>query len=152
PRDASLGWDSGDLTRTRGPARGGPRPRGVGPAHCRSQGGWRRCAPRTGARRWRKGLLPHRGASRRAGGYRFDSVSRGEAAMTDQAPATASAAGTAYRSALEVIAASEPDVADAIAGELASQRRQLKLIASENYASPAVLLAMGNWLSDKYAE
>jgi glycine hydroxymethyltransferase len=28
----------------------------------------------------------------------------------------------------------------------------LKLIASENYASPAVLLAMGNWLSDKYAE
>ena len=58
----------------------------------------------------------------------------------------------AYRSALEVIAASEPDVAEAIAGELASQRRQLKLIASENYASPAVLLAMGNWLSDKYAE
>ena len=50
------------------------------------------------------------------------------------------------------IAAAEPDVAAAIAGELASQRRQLKLIASENAASPAVLLAMGNWLSDKYAE
>jgi glycine hydroxymethyltransferase len=66
--------------------------------------------------------------------------------------APASLTGTAYRSALEVIAAAEPDVADAIAGELASQRRQLKLIASENYASPAVLLAMGNWLSDKYAE
>ncbi len=66
--------------------------------------------------------------------------------------ATVSVTGTAYRSALEVIAASEPAVADAIAGELASQRRQLKLIASENYASPAVLLAMGNWLSDKYAE
>jgi len=64
----------------------------------------------------------------------------------------AAAAGIAYRSALEVIAASEPDVAEAIAAELASQRRQLKLIASENYASPAVLLAMGNWLSDKYAE
>ena len=30
--------------------------------------------------------------------------------------------------------------------------RSLKLIASENYASPAVLLAMGNWFSDKYAE
>src|SRR5262249_32058340 len=27
-----------------------------------------------------------------------------------------------------------------------------KLIASENFASPAALLAMGNWLSDKYAE
>ena len=72
--------------------------------------------------------------------------------MPDLATTASTAAGVAYRSALEVIAASEPDVADAIAGELASQRRQLKLIASENYASPAVLLAMGNWLSDKYAE
>ena len=67
-------------------------------------------------------------------------------------PDPTTATGVAYRAALEVIAASEPDVANAIAGELASQRRQLKLIASENYASPAVLLAMGNWLSDKYAE
>lgn len=58
----------------------------------------------------------------------------------------------AHRHALEVIAAIEPDVATAIIDELAAQRRQLKLIASENYASPAVLLAMGNWLSDKYAE
>jgi glycine hydroxymethyltransferase len=72
-------------------------------------------------------------------------------ASTDPA-STGAAAGAAYRSAFEVIAASEPDVAQAVAGELASQRRQLKLIASENYASPAVLLAMGNWLSDKYAE
>jgi glycine hydroxymethyltransferase len=72
--------------------------------------------------------------------------------MADTATGTGAAAGAAYRYALEVIAASEPDVAGAIVGELASQRRQLKLIASENYASPAVLLAMGNWLSDKYAE
>jgi glycine hydroxymethyltransferase len=50
---------------------------------------------------------------------------------------------TAYRSALEVISAAEPDVANAIVGELESQRRQLKLIASENHASPAVLLAVG---------
>ena len=68
------------------------------------------------------------------------------------APAVANPAASAYTAGLEVIAAAEPDVAAAIAGELASQRRQLKLIASENYASPAVLLAMGNWLSDKYAE
>ena len=67
-------------------------------------------------------------------------------------PHPSPSAAAAYRAALEVIAAAEPDVAAAIAGELASQRRQLKLIASENYASPAVLLAMGNWLSDKYAE
>ena len=74
--------------------------------------------------------------------------------MTSQvdAPNTTSAAAAAYSAALDVIAAAEPDVAAAIAGELASQRQQLKLIASENYASPAVLLAMGNWLSDKYAE
>jgi glycine hydroxymethyltransferase len=58
----------------------------------------------------------------------------------------------AFRSALGVIRAAEPRVADAIAAELADQREMLKLIASENYASPAVLLAMGNWFSDKYAE
>jgi glycine hydroxymethyltransferase len=64
-------------------------------------------------------------------------------------PSTESAA---FRSALDVVRAVEPGVADAITAELASQRASLKLIASENYASPAVLLAMGNWLSDKYAE
>jgi glycine hydroxymethyltransferase len=58
----------------------------------------------------------------------------------------------AYRSALRVIAAAEPGVAAAIYSELADQRASLKLIASENYASPAVLLTMGTWLSDKYAE
>ncbi|MGP4111883.1 glycine hydroxymethyltransferase [Streptomyces sp. 4N509B] len=59
---------------------------------------------------------------------------------------------TAFRSALEVVRGVEPRVADAIGAELRDQRESLKLIASENYASPAVLLAMGNWLSDKYAE
>jgi glycine hydroxymethyltransferase len=58
----------------------------------------------------------------------------------------------AFRAALEVVAAAEPNVAAAIRSELADQRGSLKLIASENYASPAVLLAMGNWFSDKYAE
>ena len=67
-------------------------------------------------------------------------------------PAVAAATATAYTNALEVIGATEPGVAAAIRGELENQRRQLKLIASENYASPAVLLTMGNWLSDKYAE
>jgi len=59
---------------------------------------------------------------------------------------------TAVRSALSVIEAVEPGVAAAISAELTAQRESLKLIASENYASMAVLLAMGNWLSDKYAE
>jgi glycine hydroxymethyltransferase len=65
---------------------------------------------------------------------------------------SATAESTAFRSALDVIRGVEPRVADAIGQELADQRASLKLIASENYASPAVLLAMGNWLSDKYAE
>ncbi|MGY1856508.1 glycine hydroxymethyltransferase [Modestobacter sp. SYSU DS0290] len=58
----------------------------------------------------------------------------------------------AFTSALDVIAQVEPRVAAAIGQELTDQRESLKLIASENYASPAVLLAMGNWFSDKYAE
>ncbi len=58
----------------------------------------------------------------------------------------------AFTYGLNVIEESEPLVAEYIRGELGNQRSQLKLIASENYASPAVLLAMGNWFSDKYAE
>ena len=58
----------------------------------------------------------------------------------------------AYDAALEVIASVEPRVAEATRAELADQRASLKLIASENYASPATLLAMGTWFSDKYAE
>ena len=67
-------------------------------------------------------------------------------------PFDSDAASTAYRSALQVIEAVEPTVAGAIRSELADQRESLKLIASENYASPAMLLTMGTWLSDKYAE
>ncbi len=61
-------------------------------------------------------------------------------------------ASTAFRNAIETVAAVEPRIAAAMAQELTDQRGSLKLIASENYASPAVLLAMGSWLSDKYAE
>ena len=59
---------------------------------------------------------------------------------------------SAYQQALEVIASVEPRVAEATRKELADQRSSLKLIASENYASPAVLMTMGTWFSDKYAE
>lgn len=72
--------------------------------------------------------------------------------MTQTPSAATSDVQTAVTSALEVIATSEPDVARIIRGELDNQRSQLKLIASENYASLATLLAMGNWMSDKYAE
>jgi glycine hydroxymethyltransferase len=64
----------------------------------------------------------------------------------------ADTASAAYRAALQVIESVEPRIAAATRKELADQRDSLKLIASENYASPAVLLTMGTWLSDKYAE
>src|SRR5919112_1353098 len=45
---------------------------------------------------------------------------------------------------------------DALTSSAYSQALQVigsvELIASENYASPAVLLTMGTWFSDKYAE
>ena len=58
----------------------------------------------------------------------------------------------AFAAALDVVARVEPTIAEAILAELDDQRSNLKLIASENFASAATLLAMGNWLSDKYAE
>src|SRR5215207_2409187 len=58
----------------------------------------------------------------------------------------------AFAAAMDVVGEVAPEIAGAIASELADQRVNLKLIASENFASPATLLAMGNWLSDKYAE
>ena len=68
------------------------------------------------------------------------------------AESLAKTASAAYDAMLEVIAAVEPRVAEATRKELADQRSSLKLIASENYASPATLMTMGTWFSDKYAE
>ncbi len=47
---------------------------------------------------------------------------------------------------------SDPEVAGAIRGEELRQRRNIELIAAENYASKAVLEAQGSVLTDKYAE
>ncbi len=58
----------------------------------------------------------------------------------------------AYLAGLSAVGAEAPGVAAAIVGELQSQRSSLKLIASENYSSLAVQAAMGNLLTDKYAE
>ncbi len=57
-----------------------------------------------------------------------------------------------YNQILDIIGGIEPRIAGAIRSELTDQRGSLKLIASENYASLPVLLTMGTWLSDKYAE
>ncbi|WP_256545541.1 serine hydroxymethyltransferase [Halobellus inordinatus] len=46
----------------------------------------------------------------------------------------------------------DPDVADALSGEVQRQRDTLAMIASENHASEAVLEAQGSALTNKYAE
>ena len=50
------------------------------------------------------------------------------------------------------LAAVDPEIAAAVDAEFARQRDGLELIASENYASRAVLEAMGSVLTNKYAE
>lgn len=46
----------------------------------------------------------------------------------------------------------DPEVSAAMEKELARQRRNLELIASENIVSPSVMAAMGSVLTNKYAE
>src|SRR6266446_7101950 len=46
----------------------------------------------------------------------------------------------------------DPDVWQAIQGERRRQQQGLEMIASENYASPAVMAAQGSVLTNKYAE
>jgi len=50
------------------------------------------------------------------------------------------------------IARSDPQLWAAIASEFRRQEEGIELIASENYASPAVLAAQGSVLTNKYAE
>ena len=52
----------------------------------------------------------------------------------------------------EFLAPQDPAVAEAIAHELQRQRDKIELIASENFASRAVMAAQGSCLTNKYAE
>ena len=61
-------------------------------------------------------------------------------------------AAVAYLAALDEISSFSPVVAGSILQELRDERSHLKLIASENFSSLKVQLAMGNLLTDKYAE
>jgi glycine hydroxymethyltransferase len=63
-----------------------------------------------------------------------------------------SSAAIAYLASIDHIRNSSPQIAQKIIDELRDQRSHLKLIASENFSSLAVQLAMGNLLTDKYAE
>ncbi len=53
---------------------------------------------------------------------------------------------------LDFLMEKDPEIAEAIGLELARQRRNIELIASENIVSEAVLSAMGSVLTNKYAE
>ncbi len=53
---------------------------------------------------------------------------------------------------ISLIRETDVEVADAMQLELARQKRNIELIASENIVSPAVLAAMGSVLTNKYAE
>jgi glycine hydroxymethyltransferase len=53
---------------------------------------------------------------------------------------------------LDALQATDPDVYAAIDAEEERQRNKLLLIASENFASPAVLAAQGSLMTNKYAE
>ena len=58
----------------------------------------------------------------------------------------------AYLGNLQEVSKVSPGICKSIVKELADQRSNLKLIASENYCSLSTQLAMGNLLTDKYAE
>jgi glycine hydroxymethyltransferase len=47
---------------------------------------------------------------------------------------------------------SDPEIWNSISREARRQEEHIELIASENYASPAVLAAQGSVLTNKYAE
>lgn len=53
---------------------------------------------------------------------------------------------------LSCIRKADPELCDAMEKELARQRGNLELIASENIVSPAVMAAMGSHFTNKYAE
>lgn len=80
------------------------------------------------------------------------SVSPIESYLAETSPEAISPGFLAYIANLTTVAQVAPAVAKGIVQELADQRTYLKLIASENYCSLATQCAMGNLLTDKYAE
>ena len=69
--------------------------------------------------------------------------------MTTQATNTAQTIDSAV---LDVIARTDPSVAEIIRLEMDRQEHTIELIASENHASPATMLAGGTCMTNKYAE
>src|SRR5437763_8284076 len=59
---------------------------------------------------------------------------------------------TGFVASWEALRATDPEIAEAVFHELDRERHTLRLIASENYASPAVLAALASTMNNKYAE
>ena len=57
-----------------------------------------------------------------------------------------------YAASWDELRTTDPEIAGAISNELKRERSTLRLIASENYASPAVLAALASTMNNKYAE
>ncbi|MCH9634773.1 MAG: Serine hydroxymethyltransferase [Chlamydiae bacterium] len=72
--------------------------------------------------------------------------------LKNRDPKNQSLAAISYLAAVDHLHKKAPKIAQSIVEELKGQRSHLKLIASENYSSLDVQLAMGNLLTDKYAE
>ncbi|MHC4109109.1 MAG: PLP-dependent aminotransferase family protein, partial [Planctomycetota bacterium] len=74
--------------------------------------------------------------------------------MSYKAATVTAPAGMDHLSAelLQILQREDPQVARILADEAQRQATTLELIASENHVSPAVMHAMGNWMTNKYAE
>jgi len=75
-----------------------------------------------------------------------------QAYLANTTPDQIDNATVGYLANLTEVAKVSPGIAKSIVQEIVDQRRHLKLIASENYCSLSTQLAMGNLLTDKYAE
>ncbi|MBD5782165.1 glycine hydroxymethyltransferase [Pelagicoccus sp. NFK12] len=72
--------------------------------------------------------------------------------LSSRSSESISPAMVSYLASLQQVAEVNPGIARSIVKELEDQRSNLKLIASENYTSTNTQAAMGNLLTDKYAE
>jgi glycine hydroxymethyltransferase len=105
---------------------------------------------------WEIGELSRRvvdGVFGEAGSPRLEQDPGGPAAVA--AVAAGSEGGDSmkdYVADWEALRRTDPEIADAMTKEVRRERSMLRLIASENYASPSVLAALGSTMNNKYAE
>lgn len=75
-----------------------------------------------------------------------------QAYLSKTSPADVNTKFLGYLCQLTEVAKVQPHIAASIVRELADERRNLKMIASENFSSISTQFSMGNLLTDKYAE